>query len=155
MEPTDPNNEFGNAAPTHINAYYADLETAEQELLVAKGKVEAAKQAILDQGGELPETAAEAEDDNAPLAKPAKSKKTAKDVPVPEAESVAATSENDTAEPAEEQAVPDVPAEDDNAPQGKEVVDSASHEVPTQEQDPAPESEAPAADEAVADAPAA
>lgn len=39
---------------THINAFYADLVTAKQELAVADQKVKELEDAIVAQGGELP-----------------------------------------------------------------------------------------------------
>lgn len=129
---SDPNNEFGNANPTHINAYYADLEAAKEQLLIAKGKVSAAEQAVLDNGGTIPEDASEAEDDNAPLAKPAKAKKAK---PAEPAESVAASAENDTAEPAEEPPVadaqPEAPAEDASEPVSETAAEAPAEPAPT------------------------
>lgn len=62
MGPTDPNNTLGNATPTHINAYFADLAEAERELLIAQGKVQAAKDAVVANGGTLPADSDDADD---------------------------------------------------------------------------------------------
>lgn len=51
---SDPNNELGNPNPTHINAFYADLADAKQELAKAQGRVTAAEQAVRDNGGVVP-----------------------------------------------------------------------------------------------------
>ncbi len=81
MEPTDPNNEFGNAIPTHINAYYAELVDAETALAGAKGRVESLKEEIRTRGGVVP-------GEEAPVEKPVKVKapkqpKVSKSVQVP------------------------------------------------------------------------
>lgn len=104
MENNDPNNTLGNPNPTHINAYYADLAVAENELALANGKVQAARDAIVANGGTLPGADEDAEDitvdgDKAQLAED-------------EATDVA----DDAAEPAESDEAPvtptDVPATD-------------------------------------------
>jgi hypothetical protein len=51
----DPNNIDGSPAPTHINAFYADLALAEKNLSEAQGAVDAAKAAVIANGGELPD----------------------------------------------------------------------------------------------------
>lgn len=40
--------------PTNLNAYYADLSVAEQELEQAKAKVESAKARLVAAGGKVP-----------------------------------------------------------------------------------------------------
>lgn len=41
-------------ADTHINAYYTELTQAENELAIAKGKVESIKEKIVELGGKVP-----------------------------------------------------------------------------------------------------